>query len=159
MGTVICENSNILTGKNSVGQYVHLNWEKCCVAVQTSVFGKNALWQYKYMNFGKILCGNTSTNSRIWEKTLCGNESFKLRKSALWQYEHLDWKRTVWIRKKVTVGQYKFLSTAKGSAWLYNCLKKGKLLCDRTRMRMLYDLPCVNISEEQVGFYVAMQIS
>lgn len=61
--------------------------------------------------------------------------------------------------EKVSVGQYKVVSTAEGSSWQYICLKKGKLLSGGTRMRMRYDLLRVNVSEEQAKFYAAMQIS
>ena len=61
--------------------------------------------------------------------------------------------------EKFTAGQYKVLSTAKSSAWQHNCLKKGELLCYRARMRMWYDLLCVNASEEQARFCVLMLIS
>jgi len=47
---VLCGNWNIWTGKNSVGQCVHLNWEKCCVAVQTSEFGKRRYVAMKVLN-------------------------------------------------------------------------------------------------------------
>ena len=50
-------------------------------------------------------------------KALCGNTNVQ----------------TVLSMETFTVGQYKVLSTAKGSACQYNCLKKGKLLCDRTK--------------------------
>ena len=102
------------------------------MAVQTYEFGKSRCVAMKVLNQGKALCGNTNIQT---VKKDCVN------------------------MEKVTVGQYKFLRTAKGSAWQYSCLKKGKLLCDRTRMRMWYNILCVNISEEQARFYVAMQIT
>jgi hypothetical protein len=72
-----------------VWKFKHLNWEKCCVAIQTSEFGKRRYVEMKVLNQGKVLCGNT--NIQTVKKGLC---------------EH----------GKFTVEQYKILSKAKVSA-------------------------------------------